>query len=147
MYWIIKNEFILAILAAVIVGGYRRAAPHNNQSINCDDPNWVNCALGKRKCTNVTKCQFKSISKCKFNQSTNQSIIISNKSIKIEFNQSLRNASKSSINQWILSTFKFMKWMKLQNIGCTPPFVLGCAENEKTKIHRDEYGTVDQPEK
>ena len=37
--------------------------------------------------------------------------------------------------------------MKLQNIGCTRPFVLGCAENEKPKIHRDEYGTVDQPEK
>jgi hypothetical protein len=33
------------------------------------------------------------------------------------------------------------------NEAAEPPFVLGCAENEKTKIYRDEYGTVDQPEK
>ena len=69
-------------------------------------------------------------------QMQNQSINAINHKCKQMFNQSINTA-----------TFKFMKWMKLQNIGCTPPFVTVCAENEKPKIHRDEYGTVDQPEK
>jgi hypothetical protein len=77
--------FVLALLAAAMVGGYLGLPQQSISQSNVTAPNWANCALGKRKCTTSP-------------MQNNQSI-----------NQSLSNASKSSINQSILSTFKFMK--------------------------------------
>ena len=137
MYWIIKNEFILAILAAVIVGGYRRAAPHNNQSIVTTQSgwivHWVSASAQTSPNANSNQSVYansNSINQSMQNQSMqqqmqNQSINAINHKCKQMFNQSINTA-----------TFKFMKWMKLQNIGCTPPFVLGCAENATCTCHK-----------
>ena len=140
MYWITMNEFILAILAAVIVGGYRRAAPTTiNQSIVTTQIGWIVHWVSASAQTSPNANSNQSVNANSINQSTNQSIIISNKSINQNWIQSITQKCKQifnqSINQSILSTFKFMKWMKLQNIGCTPPFVLGCAENATCTCH------------